>query len=1223
MRSVGSVKSSFFVRKTIDHAAAFTVEHYPLKNSAILDSGTTIHIFNEISRFNNFRTADPGDFVWAGEHRVPIQGYGNVDIVIKVPPINNKQLTNVKKILRIHDVAYCQDFAANLVSLRQLHNMGIWWDNRPGHNYLRRTDFSIVAALEDQYDQFVLEYISSDLSRGAFHARRNKYNSWTKRAPVYGDAQKWHLRLGHPGPKALEHLVHCSTGARIRGLLTVQCDACGQSKIKRQIRRVPKDLHEGPGYRLAIDFHDFSPGRGGFNSLMLVNDRWSGHCWDYYLSNREAATIIAALKHLFGFLLRQCKIKPKIVEMDNELTTQKPKVRTFLEDEQHMVLEPSAPYTNSQIGGAERSGGVIKIKIRAMGIGANLPEYLWPEISRAAVYLHNRTPRYTYNWKSPHDRFFTHIAHQDGVVLEDRKPHQGHLKAYGCKAFAMTTDALTKKKRKQRLKPKAWIGYLVGYESSSIYRIWIPHLNKVIRTRDVIFNEDAIYEGKKETLDITLQELQDIANTIEEPESTTEDIPEPTSEFTYQNSQIAIPLFDSDMDEYEILDEDNEDENLDEAMRKAFENPEEFYPTPEATPPAALLAGAIRQPNDETNENYATGFQPWKASFYAGTQVQPSKTAAQRLPKRRRRIRTVSNNNKSINKARIRRILTQPNGLKQLHQRELPPEPEKHEDLDDHVLGEEFRKAERDHLQSHVPMNSWTEISKHDPEVKGHKVLDCMWVYVYKFDKHGRLAKCKARLVVRVDQQAKSTIGDTYAATLAARSFRVFMAIAARFDLEMIQYDAVNAFVHASLDEKIYMRMPKGYRKFGKILRLNRALYGLRRSPILWQRTFYASLLEIGFKPVPHEPCCLTYEGILIFFYVDDIVVAYKKSKQPMVHELIKKLQQKYNLEGGQQLQWFLGIRVLRDRERKLIWLSQSTYIDKIANLATSSQPDSTPMSQEELMSYKDRASYSEINSYQRKIGSLLYAAVTTRPDIAFATSRLSRFLTNPGPNHHAAADRVLLYLSRYRNLGLQFGGKDDTFTVASDASFADNTLDRKSSQAYAMKLFGGLIGWRANKQDTVTTSTTEAELLALSQAAKEGQYISRLLRELTVQLDQNRIEIQCDNAQTIRLVTEEIAKLQTKLRHVDIHNHWLRQEVTRNRINVVYTKSKDMIADGLTKVLLAEKFNRFRDQMGLVDIGDKIKDDKDQRDQEEKGDNYSYLFDEVNPRSYERTCII
>ena len=87
--------------------------------------------------------------------------------------------------------------------------------------------------------------------------------------------------------------------------------------------------------------------------------------------------------------------------------------------------------------------------------------------------------------------------------------------------------------------------------------------------------------------------------------------------------------------------------------------------------------------------------------------------------------------------------------------------------------------------------------------------------------------------------------------------------------------------------------------------------------------------------------------------------------------------------------------------KQELIWLSQSAYIDKIINLAKSTQPDDTPMSREELIPYEDRASYSEINLYQRKIGSLLYAAVSTRPDIAFATSRLARFLINPGPKHH------------------------------------------------------------------------------------------------------------------------------------------------------------------------------------------------------------------------------
>jgi len=186
-------------------------------------------------------------------------------------------------------------------------------------------------------------------------------------------------------------------------------------------------------------------------------------------------------------------------------------------------------------------------------------------------------------------------------------------------------------------------------------------------------------------------------------------------------------------------------------------------------------------------------------------------------------------------------------------------------------------------------------------------------------------------------------------------------------------------------------------------------------------------------------------------------------------------------------------------------------------------------MAMVELIPYKERASRQVVRTYQRKIGSLLYAAVTTRIDIAFAVPRLARFLTNPGPEHHAAADRVLLYLYRHRGLGLQLGGAND-FLVATDASFADNTLDRKSSQAYVMVLFGGVVGWRANKQNTVTTSTTEAELLSLSQGAKEGQFIKRLLDELSLSLDDQQIRIHCNNRQTIRLVTKEIARLLSEL---------------------------------------------------------------------------------------------
>jgi hypothetical protein len=138
------------------------------------------------------------------------------------------------------------------------------------------------------------------------------------------------------------------------------------------------------------------------------------------------------------------------------------------------------------------------------------------------------------------------------------------------------------------------------------------------------------------------------------------------------------------------------------------------------------------------------------------------------------------------------------------------------------------------------------------------------------------------------------------------------------------------------------------------------------------------------------------------------------------------------------------------------------------------------------------------------------------------------------------------------------------------------------------MILFGGLISWRANKQDTVTTSSTEAELLALSQTAREALFIGRLFHALTLELDEP-MSVQCDNMQTIRLVCEESMKLQTKLRHVDIHNHWLRQEHAAGRIKIQWVETTRMVADGMTKALGKLKFKSFLTQMGLQDIQGKL----------------------------------
>lgn len=224
-----------------------------------------------------------------------------------------------------------------------------------------------------------------------------------------------------------------------------------------------------------------------------------------------------------------------------------------------------------------------------------------------------------------------------------------------------------------------------------------------------------------------------------------------------------------------------------------------------------------------------------------------------------------------------------------------------------------------------------------------------------------------------------------------------------------------------------------------------------------------------------------------------------------------------------------------------------------------------------------------ETNRYQQKIRSLLFAAVTTQPNIAFATLRLARFLVNLSHKYYKAADRVLLYLHATKTKALQLG-QGTGLEVASNASFADNTIDRKSSQGYVIKLFRGLIAQRASKQDTVTTSTTKAKLLALSQVAKEALYLTRLLKELQITVPRLAINISCDNKQIIRLVTKDVAKLQTKLQHVDIYNYQLQQEVSRDKIKVLYVSTNQMIADGLTKSLPANTQETFLNQLGLVE---------------------------------------
>ena len=257
--------------------------------------------------------------------------------------------------------------------------------------------------------------------------------------------------------------------------------------------------------------------------------------------------------------------------------------------------------------------------------------------------------------------------------------------------------------------------------------------------------------------------------------------------------------------------------------------------------------------------------------------------------------------------------------------------------------------------------------------------------------------------------------------TLATTSLWVLLATVAKFDLETLQLDALNAFVHADIDETVYMRMPPGYGKPNKVVRLNKALYGLRCSPILWQTKFTGVLRKMGFTEVSQEPCIMKRGGIICFFYVDDIVFVFRKKNAEHVTGAVTEMRKHFKLNVIGELKRFLRIHIFRDRPKRSLWLSQQAYIEKLANEFTAgAQSDRwplTPMAEEELLPLPidDEIIEADKTLYQRKIRSILYAAISTRPDIAFTAARLSRHNCRPGRIHQEAADRVIKYLYRTR----------------------------------------------------------------------------------------------------------------------------------------------------------------------------------------------------------------
>ena len=332
------------------------------------------------------------------------------------------------------------------------------------------------------------------------------------------------------------------------------------------------------------------------------------------------------------------------------------------------------------------------------------------------------------------------------------------------------------------------------------------------------------------------------------------------------------------------------------------------------------------------------------------------------------------------------------------HRDALPPPPETWREAMDRPDAEKWRIAADAELTQCLGKEVFKRVDNQG-RIQDVETLPLMWVFIYKFDADGYLTSYKARLVVRGDLQTEWE--NTYAATLAARTFRFLIAFMCAFGLLAYQYDVKNAFLNAQLTRQCYVYTPEGYKdELGHILRLCRALYGLKDAPALWYDHLKRSLVEMGFRPQKGIPCLFTNGDLILFYYVDDIVLLVRPDSTELYRQFERDFSKRYDIRALGELKWFLGIRIVRDYVKSKVWLLQDSYITKVVHehdILRSNKHPKVPIRESHLASSTEPPNNERRKLYQQLVGCLGFISYFTRPDVAKAHSILARHLQNPG----------------------------------------------------------------------------------------------------------------------------------------------------------------------------------------------------------------------------------
>lgn len=1133
-------------------------------NGVILDSGASRHFTGDKSSMSNF-VEIPNSPIRAADGRT-FSATGRGDVQTYLPMGDGVKPTPVT----IRNVYYSPQMAFTLVSVSRMDRA----------KFILHIEDGICEIRTPKPNSRVIGRIPE--SRGLY--RINSTSTIPNLVHIASVASKvmsiseLHRKMGHVNHDDLRKMV---ADGMVEGIeLNIDsepefCSSCIQAKATR--KPFPKQSEHNHSYqaygeKIVTDLWGAAQvtSLGGHNYFVCYQDLWSHEEKAYFL--RLKSETFETYKKYEAWVKVQRNSVIKILGSDRggEFTSK--------EFNDHLEYAGTIRHLNvhdsSQSNGASERANRTHLELaRAMLFAAGLPKYLWAEAVGHSIWIRNRAPtRAIPEAMTPHEK------------ATGEKPDLTNLLEWGTSVWVKQLDV-------KKLEPRAAEGRFVGYDvESKGYRVYWPKRRSVTVERDIYFDRNEVLEpgtiqveGGKELNPADPNPSTPpvpVAPELEphpkrEPEELKNDEKDSHTLPDHQNSEI--PKSDSSpppklpqttskpIPTPSIHSEDLNDDIIDPEPHlgrgKRARKPVGYY--------KQLVDGKIDPRVAEMAEmmDFAgeADFEPGGVDLEASGC--PGGAEDEWF-------------GKVVEFALVGEDAMEPSSVI-----EALEGPKSHEWTD--AIEAELSQIEK--------VNTW-ELVDLPP---GANVIKCRYVFRHKRDANGNISKYKARLVAKGFTQVHGVdYLETFAPVVKLPTLRALFAVGASKGAVIQQADVKNAYLNAMLRELLFMELPPEYKRFRQlplikvknrlVCRLFRALYGTKQGGHEWYQDLKGKFLLLGYTVCSaDEAVFYKFSGnkyTIVAAATDDFTIIAESVESA---ELIKRqLNSFYELVDLGDINWLLGISIKRDLEAKTISLSQTAYIDQIVKRMGLQDAATvvTPLEPGVDLSYDSPALSPQIltpvekSKYREAIGSLMYVALATRPDIAFPVSMLSKFMEKPHTTHWKAVQRVFKYLKGTRNFVLILGGDHIDLYGYSDADWASQ-MDRHSISGFVFFVGIGAISWSAKKQPIVTLSSTESEYVALTHAAKDLIWLRKLLLELSF-LSNGSTILFSDNQGAIRLTKDSTFHARTK--HIDIRFHFIRETVASGQLTIPYCPTDEMIADIFTKPLGRTKLHKFRSLLGL-----------------------------------------